>query len=153
MHRMVVPSPIGSIVLTAKGGLIVGLDIGNDASNETGTGEENVLKRCAKELKEYFAGERTSFSVPVNAVGTTFEKKIWQLMAKTPYGSTISYAGIARKAGKPSAYRAVANACGKNPLLILIPCHRIIASDGTIGGFSAGVEKKKKLLALEKVST
>lgn len=81
--------------------------------------------------------------------GTDFERTVWKEISKIPWGETISYKELAKRVGRPRAYRAVANACGKNPLPIVIPCHRVIASDGTIGGFSCGVEIKKILLKLE----
>ncbi len=81
--------------------------------------------------------------------GTTFQKRVWRAIATIPWGESRSYAWLARKAGRPKAIRATANACGKNPLPLIIPCHRVIASDGSLGGFSGGVEIKKRLLKLE----
>lgn len=105
--------------------------------------------RAAAELKEYFAGERKSFDFTTVLVGGgDFFRRVAAAMRTVPYGETRTYAQIAEAIGSPKAYRAVGAACGKNPLLIVIPCHRIVASGG-IGGFSCGIELKRKLLALE----
>ena len=103
------------------------------------------------QLKEYFAGERKTFSVPLSITGgTTFQKKVWKQLQRIPYGKTISYKQLAKAAGSEKAFRAVGNANGKNPIPIIIPCHRVINADGSLGGFSCGIEVKKQLLAVEK---
>lgn len=107
------------------------------------------LKSC---LLEYFAGNRKIFEIPYAFIyGTDLQKAVWREIAKIPYGNTITYKELAQKAGKPKAIRAVASACGKNPLPILIPCHRVVSSNGKLGGYSlGGIENKKYLLKLEK---
>ncbi len=108
-----------------------------------------LLQQCAKELEEYFNGKRFTFTVPIAPKGTEFQEKVWAAMLRVPFGETISYKTLAKRAGKPKAIRAAASACGKNPILILIPCHRIVASDGTQGGYSGGISKKRWLLGHE----
>ena len=103
------------------------------------------------QLKEYFAGTRKQFDVPLDiTVGTDFQKKVWKSLQKIPFGKMISYKQLAVKTGRPNAYRAAGSANGKNPLAVIIPCHRVINADGSIGGFSCGVEIKYILLELEK---
>ena len=103
----------------------------------------------ALQVQEYAAGARKEFSLNLELVGTPFEKSVWHALMKIPYVTTVSYQDIAKTLGMPKAARAVAKAVGANPFLILIPCHRVIGSDGSLRGFRAGIELKKKLLALE----
>lgn len=112
-------------------------------------GEKGEILKCQHQLTEYFRGTRRVFRLPLYLSGTAFQKKVWRRLMKIPYGQTISYAGLARAIGRPNAYRAVANACGQNPLPILIPCHRVIASDGKLGGYSSGLKRKRWLLRHE----
>lgn len=110
------------------------------------------VKPFLEELRLYFSGSPTPFLTPVDLeAGTSFQQKIWRAIQAIPYGETRSYSWIARKAGHPKAIRAAANACGANPAPVLIPCHRVVSSDGTLGGFSGPLEWKKRLLALEGV--
>lgn len=103
------------------------------------------------ELKAYFAGKLTTFSVPLDlSTGTDFQQTVWRTLLKIPYGQTISYAKLAQNIGKPTAYRACANANGKNPISLIVPCHRVIAADGGLGGYTGGVDIKRALLRLEK---
>jgi methylated-DNA-[protein]-cysteine S-methyltransferase len=111
--------------------------------------EEKILSKTAKQLKEYFAGRRKQFEIPFNLSGTYFQKKVWKELSKIPFGKTLSYKDIARKIKNPKAVRAVGSANGKNPVCIIIPCHRVIAADGSIGGYSGGIKIKKQLLKLE----
>jgi AraC family transcriptional regulator of adaptative response/methylated-DNA-[protein]-cysteine methyltransferase len=104
-------------------------------------------------LQEYVMGNRQLFQFPWHAQGSPFEMQVWAALAKIPYGQTRSYSEIAASIGNPKAVRAVANACGENPVPILIPCHRVIQKDGGLGGFSPGVEYKRKLLAIEGMVT
>lgn len=102
------------------------------------------------ELKEYFEGTLKEFKTPIHLLGTDFQKQVWQELLKIPYGTTRSYATQANSIGKPSAFRAVANANGKNQLAIIIPCHRIINSNGDLGGYGGGVNRKEWLIKHEK---
>ena len=108
-----------------------------------------ILRQAATELKEYMAGKRRVFSVTFEVDGTEFQCKVWQELCAIPFGEVRSYADIARALDKPTATRAVGSANGKNPLPIFIPCHRVIASDGSLAGFSAGIAVKRALLARE----
>ena len=106
-------------------------------------------REVVSQLDAYFEGRLQRFDLPIAAEGTDFEKKIWELLVKTPYGSTISYAELSRLYGNIKAIRAVGKANGKNPIPIIIPCHRVIGSDGSLTGFALGLEVKRRLLNLE----
>ena len=111
--------------------------------------EQAILKQTQVELNEYFAGQRREFSVPLAPQGTAFQKRAWQALGQIPYGQTRSYLQQAQLLGNAKAVRAVGGANGKNPILILIPCHRVIGANGKLVGFSSGIEKKQFLLKLE----
>jgi len=110
------------------------------------------MKQAINAVTAYFQGDPTPFSLPFALHGTPFQKQVWQAAIATPYGQTRSYKALAEAIERPTAYRAVANALGRNPLLLLVPCHRIVATDG-IGGFSAGLAVKRYLLDLETAHT
>ncbi|MDR2916431.1 MAG: methylated-DNA--[protein]-cysteine S-methyltransferase [Tannerella sp.] len=112
--------------------------------------ENPYFEILKKQLDEYFKGERKEFDIPLDLVGTEFQKEVWLSLLKIPYGTTTSYAKQAEFLGKPSAVRAVANANGKNKISIILPCHRVIGTDGTLTGYGGGIWRKKKLLAFEK---
>lgn len=114
--------------------------------------ENNVpicLVPCVEQLQQYFAGDRLVFDFKMNPQGTDFQKAVWVLLKELPFGSTISYLKLSRQYGNTKAVRAVAAAIGKNPILVAIPCHRVIGSDGTLVGYSGGLDKKESLLELE----
>lgn len=113
-------------------------------------GENPHFNILEKELFEYFSGKRKEFSVPLSPVGTEFQKKVWEVLRKIPYGTTLSYQQQAEILGNPKAVRAVANANGLNKISILIPCHRVIGSDGKLTGYGGGIWRKQKLLELER---
>ncbi len=108
-----------------------------------------MLARAAAQLAEYFAGKRRDFDVPLAASGTGFQQRVWRELAKIPYGETRSYGELARALGSPTASRAVGAANGKNPISILVPCHRVIAGSGALTGYAGGVAAKKWLLEHE----
>ena len=117
-------------------------------------GSNRVLRQASKELKEYYSGRRKRFDVRLQFVtGTTFQRAVWKAMMRIPYGSTVSYGELAKKVGRPSASRAVGQACKANPIPIFNPCHRVIGSDGSLTGFggpsASGIREKKRLLELE----
>ena len=112
-------------------------------------GDSPVLARARRELDEYFLGKRTEFTVPLRAPGTPFQTRVWRALQRIPYGTTTSYARVAKEIGQPSAVRAVARANGDNRIAIIIPCHRVIGSDGSLTGYGGGLWRKKKLLELE----
>jgi len=111
-----------------------------------------IAVKAKKQLEEYFLGKRKSFTCPLVLEGTSFQKSAWNVLQQIPYGESISYKGQACKMKKPKAARAVGNANGKNPIPIFIPCHRVLHQSGELGGFSAGLSYKKKLLNLEKIT-
>jgi methylated-DNA-[protein]-cysteine S-methyltransferase len=111
----------------------------------------SFIRRLARQLKQYAAGKTVRWSVPVDlSSGTPFQQKVWHALTRIPRGETRSYAWVARQIGKPKATRAVGTACGANPVPVVIPCHRVIASDGSLGGFGGGLPMKRRLLALER---
>ena len=107
------------------------------------------LRSARAQLEEYFAGVRKDFELPLHAVGTAFQLEVWEELRRIPYGATISYGELARRIGKPQAMRAVGAANGRNPLPIVVPCHRVIGADGSLTGFGGGLPTKRHLLALE----
>ena len=107
------------------------------------------LRAARRELEEYFAGERREFSLALEPAGTPFQMRVWQALRAIPYGETISYLELARRVESPRAFRAVGQANGHNPISIIVPCHRVIAADGSLGGYGGGLERKRFLLALE----
>ena len=140
-------SPIGILKLTADQRKLRSVEL----AEEKGEDRPNAAtEQAAEQLQEYFAGKRTEFMLFLVFSGTDFERQVWTKLSEIPYGKVVSYGQLARAIGQPRACRAVANAVGKNPYLILLPCHRVVAAQG-LGGFSAGLEAKKKLLALEGV--
>jgi methylated-DNA-[protein]-cysteine S-methyltransferase len=110
---------------------------------------EGILKQAVKELEEYFLGKRKTFSVPLNPKGTEFQMKVWKELGQIPYGETISYEELAKRIKNPKAVRAVGAANGKNPLWLIVPCHRVIGKNGSLTGYAGGLSVKKKLLSLE----
>lgn len=111
-----------------------------------------MSRQAARELQAYFAGQRTTFTVPLDLNGTPFQRAVWQSLLQIPYGNSLSYGQVAEQLGKPKAVRAVGQAIGRNPCLILVPCHRVLGKDRRLTGFSAGLELKKALLVLENIS-
>ena len=109
-----------------------------------------IVSETVKQLDEYFAGKRSIFQLPLDMDQyTNFQRDVWKALTDIPYGETKSYREVAESIGKSSAVRAVGNACGKNPFLIVVPCHRVIKTDGSLGGFSAGIDLKKQLISFE----
>lgn len=142
---------IGILEISADGNALTSIK----GTEECGEDDSSpILIQAENEIKEYFSGERTSFSVAAKAAGTAFQKSVWEALRKIPYGETRSYSDIAILSGHPNAVRAVANAVGANPIPIIIPCHRVIHRDGSLGGFSmyGGIETKIKLLRIEGIS-
>lgn len=120
--------------------------------SDAGCGRSDVMERAITQLSEYFAGSRTEFDLPLELVGTDFQKDVWLSLAHIPYGKTISYAELASMVGRPTAFRAVGQANGSNPIPIVLPCHRVVATGGGIGGYGGGLPMKRQLLSLEGVA-
>lgn len=128
------------------------LDLSGLRSTQFSIIEEKVtplFETLTEQLNEYFAGERTTFSIPLLASGTPFQQSVWNALQEIPYGQTWSYASLARHLGDLKAIRAVGRANGQNPIAILVPCHRVIGSDGKLIGYAGGLERKRHLLKLE----
>ena len=152
MHNTyyVYESPFGNIVIESDGNAITGI---KTESNIKPNGEKEastLTDITAMQLREYFAGKRKKFDVPLNPQGTEFQRSVWKALQEIPYGKTRSYKQIAKAIGNPKACRAVGMANNKNPIWILIPCHRVIGTDGTLTGYGGGLEMKKRLLNIEK---
>ena len=157
LNFVIIDSVLGKLSIAASSSGIVSIDFGKrdylllakklglELSNTT----TPLLENCILQLNEYFVGKRQDFSLPLHLVGTEFQQKVWKAMQTIPYGATISYKDEAKRVGNVKAVRAVAQANGANPIPIIIPCHRVINADGTIGGYSSGIEKKRYLLDLE----
>lgn len=124
-----------------------GAKTGAEAS---GTDASPLARRARTQLAEYFAGRRKTFDLPLGVRGTPFQQKVWDLLRRIPYGQTRSYGQIAAAAGNPKACRAVGMANNKNPLCIVVPCHRVVGADGSLTGYAEGVDKKAFLLELER---
>jgi methylated-DNA-[protein]-cysteine S-methyltransferase len=110
---------------------------------------DQLIWQCAIQLHEYFSGKRKAFDVPLDPQGTGFQKSVWNELMKIPFGKTVSYLDIAKSLGDPGKIRAVGGANGKNPIAIIVPCHRVIGSDGSLTGYSGGMDKKRWLLQFE----
>lgn len=152
-------TPLGTVVAIAAGGALTGLHFegGRHAPPIAPEWREDPyaspLRECAEQLADYFAGKRQCFDLPVAPRGTPFQQRVWREIAQVPFGETISYAELARRAGAPGSARAAGAATGRNPLAIVVPCHRIVASGGSLTGYAGGIGRKAGLLALEGVAT
>lgn len=139
---------IGRLYLAEENGFIVRLTA-EQAPEQDRLGESLLLQQAAAEVTEYLAGERKVFSVPVRAHGTKFQKTVWEALQRIPFGETRSYGEIAQEVGSPKGARAVGMACNRNPILLMIPCHRVVGSTGKLVGFACGLPMKERLLQLE----
>jgi O-6-methylguanine DNA methyltransferase len=161
VHTARVDSPIGTLRLASTSAGLGYVEL----PHADGRGLSGWLRRVApdakcidgyapnreaiRELEEYLAGKRTVFELPLDLRGTSFQLEVWSALREIPYGETCSYADLARTLGRPLALRAVGSANGANPLAIVVPCHRVIASDGRLGGYAGGLGLKARLLAME----
>lgn len=143
-------TPIGALRLVCEDGHLTRIEFENQYS-EDGEPEagDPVLDECARQLDDYFDGRRQAFSLPLAPDGTAFQQSVWNELREIPYGESRSYRDIARAIGNPAAVRAVGAANGRNPLPILVPCHRVIGSNGRLTGFAGGLKAKAFLLKLE----
>ena len=144
-------SPVGNLLIRADEESIIEVSfaddelVGANSANECG-----LLQKCALELDMYFAGKLKDFTVPLKLIGTDFRKKCWEALRTIPFGETISYKELATKIGNPKACRAVGGANHHNPIVIIVPCHRVIGAGGNLTGFGGGLDKKRFLLELER---
>lgn len=158
------PEPMGELCLVSDGTALTRIDFppepGSDrpklaAPPPPGQRADDlpVLRTAAAELREYFAGQRTEFTVPLALAGTPFQQAVWAELGRIPYGATWSYAELARRIGNPQARRAVGAANGRNPVPIIVPCHRVIGTSGELTGYGGGLPRKQQLLALERTQS
>ena len=146
-------SPLGPVQLLAKGDALVAAHLctpeAKYALPPAPRGTSAVLERAAQQLGEYFAGVRSVFDLPLAAEGTPYQQRVWKLLTEIPFGETWSYGKLARAMGDPNASRAVGAANGKNPLWVIVPCHRVIGANGSLTGYAGGMAAKKWLLTHE----
>ncbi|ADQ47017.1 methylated-DNA/protein-cysteine methyltransferase [Caldicellulosiruptor kronotskyensis 2002] len=143
-------SPIGLIKIVGQDDSIVSVEFVSRKDEKELISP--VIKEAILQLEEYFGGKRTNFELKLRLEGTEFQKRVWNELINVPFGSVVSYRELAKKVGKPHGARAVGNAAKKNPAVIIVPCHRVIKNDGTLGGYSAGIDKKIWLLEHERVT-
>ena len=146
MH--VIASPVGPLGVDQSGGAITQI-LFHAREPITRSRPDAVIAAAIRQLGEYFNGDRQEFDLPLAPSGTSFQREVWDALIKIPYGQTVSYAQLAGRIGRPAAVRAVGAANGQNPIPIVIPCHRVIGSNGSLVGFGGGLEMKKFLLRLE----
>lgn len=159
------PSPLGPVVAVVdQTGALVYLDFDDNTGPTPSPGAETwqehpliwdhrAVGAVAEQVADYFAGRRRSFALSLAPIGNDFYRAVWRELVAIPYGTTISYGELARRVGRPGAARAVGRANGSNPISIIVPCHRVIGSDGRLTGYSGGIERKAALLALERATT
>lgn len=148
MFQKIIKTKVGNLLICSNNKGITKVTFCDD--QEIDTRENKWILQCEKELYEYIDKKRKNFSVPLDMKGTAFQIKVWNALCQIPYGETKSYKDIAREINNPKAYRAVGMANHKNPICILIPCHRVIGTNGKLVGYASGLENKRKLLNLEK---
>lgn len=151
--------PLGRVLLVATERGLCAVQFGNSVRELTRTLHQRFpkahrdkarLRPWSRALREYFQGHKLNFMLPIDVQATTFQRRVWKELQKIPFGQTRSYGEIARRIGQPKAARAVARACAANPVPIVIPCHRVIRSDGSLGGYGGGRARKRALLSLER---
>ena len=158
--HVVLPSPIGPLTLVAEHGTLTGLYMDAQAHRPAagvfgrpGDPGDEPFASAARQLEDYFAGRLTLFDLPLAPAGTEFQRRVWAGLQAIPYGQTWSYGQLAREVGKASASRAVGLANGRNPIAVVIPCHRVVGSDGSLTGYGGGLDRKRYLLGLEAGAT
>lgn len=156
IQQMTMNSPIGVLRIEGDESVVTHIDLPGEGpvvesvDPSPGTQEAPAAVAVAiAQLEQYFAGERIEFDLPLEVSGTAFQREVWLALARIPYGETVSYAELAGMVGRPTAFRAVGQANGSNPIPIVLPCHRVVASGGGIGGYGGGLDMKRRLLALE----
>jgi len=146
----VLDSPIGPLTAVREDGVLVSLWMGPPSASESlGQRDDAAFADVRDQLAQYFAGSRTSFDLALRATGNPLQQAVWRLIAATPYGATRTYGELARDLGDRSLAQAVGAACGRNPLPVVVPCHRVVGADGSLVGFGGGLERKRFLLDLE----
>jgi len=143
-------TPYGIITIESDGSSVTSIKTDEHIKSSGKKLADNLTDEAAKQLNEYFEGKRKKFDLPLNPYGTGFQKSVWKALEKIPYGETRSYKEIATSIGNPNACRAVGLANNRNPIWIVIPCHRVIGTNGALTGYGGGIDMKQKLLNLEK---
>ncbi|MFC5080551.1 Methylated-DNA--protein-cysteine methyltransferase [Vibrio thalassae] len=155
-YYLITPSPLGNVTIQANDDGLLGLWFEEHTTLPKSLGtfapEHAILVEASKQLIGYFEGRVQSFDLPLVAEGTEFQKRVWRALCDIPFGESISYQELANRIGKPKAARAVGAANGKNPISVIVPCHRVIGKSGTLTGYAGGIERKKKLLELEGIA-
>ena len=154
MRYAIVGSPLGDIIISGNAGAVTGVEFA-DSSKATRLEPEfdrddEAFREAAAQLQAYFAGELTRFDVRLETGGTPFQRRVWQALVGIPYGATTTYGKLAAELGDPRAVRAVGLANGRNPISIIVPCHRVIGADGSLTGYGGGLPRKQWLLAHER---
>lgn len=149
MNTLLLSTPVGTLQLCSEGRNLVAIAFPGQHDDSASSNSDEVLDEAARQLTEYFAGNRKTFDLPLAPKGTEFQHAVWAALTAIPFGDLRSYGDIARIINKPSAVRAVGAANGRNPLPIVVPCHRVIGSNGSLTGFAGGLEMKTQLLRLE----
>jgi len=144
------PSPVGPLLLTSDGTALTRLLFATEPDPSWSTETCPVLERAMTQLAEYFRGERTDFDLPLDPAGTAFQLTVWLALRDIPYAQTVNYGQLATRVGNPRASRAVGLANGRNPISIMVPCHRVIGADGSLTGYGGGLDRKRTLLDLER---
>jgi methylated-DNA-[protein]-cysteine S-methyltransferase len=144
-----IDSPIGELLLTGEGGALTRLYMSPFDVDPAWEHDPAAVAGPARQLAEYFAGERTEFELELSPAGTAFQQRVWALLLEIPYGETTTYGALADELGNPRTVRAVGLANGRNPISIVVPCHRVIGADGSLVGYGGGLERKRALLAHE----
>ena len=153
IHCRTVDSPVGALTLAGRGDTLTNLRMVDQTHEPSRAGwqpDEDAFPDAVAQLAAYFAGERTSFDLDLELTGTEFQRRVWAALQTIPYGETRSYRDIAEQVGAPTAFRAVGLANGRNPIGIIVPCHRVIGAGGSLTGYGGGLDRKRLLLELEK---
>ncbi len=145
-NEVYIETPLGIATISGDQSGVSSVSVSQESNNKPSKDIPDHLKDVVTQLAEYFQGNRTSFDLKLNPSGTEFQKKVWNELLKIPYGKTTTYLDMAKRLGDPKCIRAAASANGKNPLWIIVPCHRVIGSDGSLTGYAGGLWRKKWLL-------
>lgn len=153
----VIASPLGGLTAVAEDGVLSGLYFEEHRRgpkpDELGTPDESGFDDLRRQLGEYFSGHRTCFELPLAPRGEEFQRRVWKLLEEIPYGETRSYGDLARQLGDPALAQAVGAANGRNPISVVVPCHRVVGADGSLTGYAGGLDRKRFLLDLEEPAT
>jgi methylated-DNA-[protein]-cysteine S-methyltransferase len=154
-----ISSPLGTLLATAEDDRLTGLyyEGGRHAPSASREWTQDAscapLAACAKQVADYLDGKRRDFDLPMAPSGTDFQRRVWREIARIPFGKTITYAELAKRAGAPGSARAAGAATGRNPISIIVPCHRVVGTSGSLTGYAGGLDRKARLLALEGIAT